>query len=96
MAEIIAKPEIVVKSEKEVRIRIPEESHTLGNLITKIASRKKGVTALYLVEHPLRQVLWITIKTDGSVDAYKVLMEAIDEAIEYLERFVKELEEAGK
>jgi len=96
MAEIIAKPEIVVRSEKEVRIRIPGESHTLGNLITKVAAKKKGVTALYLVEHPLRQVLWITIRTDGSVDPYKVLLEAIDEAINYLESFVKELEETRK
>ncbi|NPA85341.1 MAG: DNA-directed RNA polymerase subunit L [Crenarchaeota archaeon] len=94
MVEVLAKPEIEVRGEREVRVKIPGESHTLGNLITKIAAQKKGVTALYLVEHPLRQVLWITIRTDGKEDPYKVLLEAIDEAIKYLEKFVRELEEA--
>ncbi|HIH90025.1 TPA: hypothetical protein HA337_01690 [Desulfurococcaceae archaeon] len=93
VAQVIAEPEVVVRNDKEVRIRIPNESHTLGNLITKLASRKKGVTALYMVEHPLRQVLWITIRTDGSVDPYEVLLETIDEAINYLNQFVRELEE---
>ncbi len=94
MAEIIKEPEIVVRTDKELRVKIEGESHTLGNLLTKLAYKKKGVeAALYFIEHPLRQVLWITIRTDGSVDPYKVFLETIDDAIKYMNKFVEELEE---
>ncbi|UXD21518.1 RNA polymerase [Ignicoccus pacificus DSM 13166] len=94
MSAILKKPEIVVRTDKELRIKIEGESHTLGNLISKLAAKKEHVTmSVYYVEHPLKHVLWLTIRTDGQVDPLKVLLEVLDEAQQYLERFQKELEE---
>ncbi len=91
---VVKRPEILVKTDKELRIRIEGEGHTLGNLLTKLAAKKEHVTmSVYYVEHPLKHVLLITIRTDGKVDPYKVFLETLDEAVSYLERFQKELEE---
>ena len=88
------KPEIVINNERELRIRIVGESHTLGNLLSKLAAKKDHVTmSVYYVEHPLKRVLWITLRTDGTIKPLDVFMETLDEAMMYLERFQKELEE---
>jgi DNA-directed RNA polymerase subunit L len=94
MSKVLKKTEIVVKTDKELRVRIEGESHTLGNLISKLAARKDHVTmSVYFVEHPLKRALWLTIRTDGKVDPLDVLLEVLDEAKEYLERFQNELKE---
>ncbi|ALU12404.1 hypothetical protein EYM_03405 [Ignicoccus islandicus DSM 13165] len=86
--------ELISKSPTELRIKIPNEGHTLGNLITKLASKKPHVNmAVYYVEHPLKQNLFITIRTDGQIDPLDALLQTIDEAINYLEKFKEELEE---
>jgi len=88
------KPEIIVNNERELRIRIRGEGHTLGNLISKLAAKKEHVTmSVYFVEHPLKHVLWITIRTDGKVRPYDIFIKTLEEALSYLENFQKELEE---
>ena len=94
MSNFNDKIELISKTSTEVRVKISDEGHTLGNLITKLASKKPHVNvAVYYIEHPLKQNLFITIRTDGELDPMEALIQTISEAIEYLEKFKNEIEE---
>ncbi len=84
--------EVLSRTPTEVRVKIYGEGHTLGNLIAKLASKKPHVNmAVYYIEHPLKQNLFLTIRTDGQVEPMEALIETISEAISYLEKFKEEL-----
>ena len=78
------------------RAEIYGEDHTLGNLIVKkILAKGLARFAYYEVPHPLepRLVIYVDVGSDD-VDPREVLARAADEALEELERFKRDLEEA--
>ncbi len=78
------------------RAEILGEDHTLGNLIVKkLLSKGLARFAYYEVPHPLesRLIIYVDVGSDN-VDPREVLVMAAEEALEELERFKKDLEEA--
>lgn len=89
-------------TDREIRVIVQDQDkHSIPNLITKLATRKPGVTfAGYILEHPIVSYPEIVIVTDGSKDPLDILREVISDAkniaIEFLEVFDKALLYASK
>lgn len=77
------------------RVEVEGEDHTLGNLIVKkLLSGNLARFAYYEVPHPLESRLVVFIDVGDGVDPRDVLARAVEEALQELEQFKRDLEKA--
>ncbi|MCE4617271.1 MAG: DNA-directed RNA polymerase subunit L [Desulfurococcales archaeon] len=80
--------EIAKEDEKEIEIVLHGEDHTLANLIVGLAKKEKGVViAVYDIEHPLKGVPIVRVRTDGNVKPREVLINVLKRAKEMNNKF---------
>ena len=80
--------EIVREDEKEIEIALKGEDHTLANLIVGLAKKENGVViAVYDIEHPLKGVPIVRIRTDERLKPREVLIKVLKQAKEINDRF---------
>ncbi len=68
--------EVVSFTKNKLEVRIRGEGHTLLNMLVDELNSDPGVTAAYRVEHPLMDVAYLFISTDGSKSPLDALTEA--------------------
>lgn len=77
-----------------LEIELPEEDHSLANLIVKLALNKRGVEyASYTIDHPLIGVPRIVIRTSGELNPAEILREILEEIRDMSREFREVLEE---
>ncbi len=84
---------IVVKKKQEnlIEIDIEGEDHTIGNMLARELLETPGVQeAYYRIEHPLKNIVTIFVRTDGSLDP----LDALKKAIATLRTKIAEVSEA--
>ncbi len=70
-------------SDREVRIVVKGDGHTLGNLIAKSALKHPEVEiAAYSIKHPLKGESVIRVVVKKGSDPLKVLKEVLEELIQ--------------
>jgi len=80
------------KGENYIEIELPEEGHTLCNLLVDFLNRRPDVEyAAYTIDHPLVGVPRVFLRTKGGKKPEDVLIEAIDDAISALDELNSEL-----
>lgn len=83
---------IVKQDTNYLELEIEGEEHTLGNLIAGLLRNIKGVTYVsYNKPHPLVDVIYIKILTDGSITPKEALLKAIENGEELANRFINEV-----
>ncbi len=78
-------------------IEIPEEDHTMGNLLASTLQGLRGVKlAYYDLVHPLERKIRVYVTLDEGYDIKEVLKEALNRIKELNEQFRSQLLEALK
>ncbi len=96
---IMSKVEVeIVKLSKDIlEVKVKGEGHTLLNLLVDELNKDPRVTAAYRVEHPLLDVAFFMVKTDGSISPLNALKEVQERVIEKLESVKRQvLEQVSK
>ena len=88
---------VLKKTERELRLEIVGESHTLLNLLQKELVRDPevelgGYDVIHPLERPIRSVLYV--RTRGSKSPGQALLEAVERAKALNKEFAEKLEEA--
>jgi len=83
------------RGENYIEIELPEEGHTLCNLLVDFLNRRSDVEyAAYTIDHPLIGVPRIFVRTKGNRRPEEVIIEAIDEALTTLDKLDSRLRKA--
>lgn len=90
MAEEVS-VEVVKFSNNVLELKVRGEGHTLLNLLVDELNRDPRVTAAYRVEHPLLNIAYFIVKTDGTVNPLDALKEARERLKAKLEAFRKQV-----
>ena len=97
MMEVEERLSVKKISEREIEVSIKGEDHTIGNMLSKEIQEVDGVElSYYSIEHPLKDVLKIYVRTDGSIspyDAFKKGLSQLKEKLEKLSEVIKKAEE---
>lgn len=89
--------EILKLSKNVLEVKVRGEGHTLLNLLVNELNEDPRVTAAYRVEHPLLDVAFFIVKTDGSISPLEALKEARERVSEKLKSVKKQvLEQVSK
>ena len=88
---------VLERTEKELRLEVVGESHTLLNLIQKELVRDPdveigGYDIVHPLERPIRSILYI--RTRGARRPEEALFQAVERARAMNEEFAKEFDEA--
>lgn len=62
-----------------IDIKIRNENHTIGNLLSDFLAKDKRCTfSSYKMPHPLTEEIMLRVSTDGSIGPKELLVEVID------------------
>ncbi|MHA2502323.1 MAG: RpoL/Rpb11 RNA polymerase subunit family protein [Candidatus Kariarchaeaceae archaeon] len=87
--------QIQTVEEDYLRMQIKDDPHTLYNLLRLMALKEKGVVlAGYARDRTFEDSLMFQIRTDGTVDPKKVLVDAARQVAALAESFRQEFEDA--
>lgn len=84
--------EIVSHTRDKLEARLRGEGHTILNMLVDELNSDPKVTAAYRIEHPLLDVAYLFIATDGGKSPLDALAEAADRLLRKLESLKKQLE----
>ena len=87
---------VVKESGNKLEIEIPDEDHTMGNLLRTTLLKDKHVKfAGYQIIHPLTGGIYLTVQTDSHEKPKEALIKAVSqmesETKEFKEKFKKAL-----
>jgi len=84
--------EVVSYAKDRLEVRLRGEGHTILNMLVDDLNSDPRVTAAYRIEHPLVDVAYLFIATDGSKTPLDALTEAAVRLHEKIEALKKQLE----
>ena len=85
------KVDVVSYARNKLEVRVQGEGHTLLNLLVDELNSDPGVTAAYRVEHPLMDIAYLYVSTDGSKTPLDALAEAAARLSDKLEALRRQL-----
>lgn len=83
--------EVISHTKAKLEVRLRGEGHTILNMLVDELNSDPRVTAAYRVEHPLIDVAYLYIATDGNKSPLEALAEAASRLHEKLEALRRQL-----
>jgi len=86
--------EVLTFTKNKLEVKLRGEGHTILNLLVSELNSDPRVVAAYRVEHPLLDVVYLHVTTEGDLSPLKALEEAVHRLNEKLSSLRSQLLEA--